>query len=135
MTNDNIPVPDPTTLTTAQLYREIHTLRELIEKSLNSADSLSLEKFAGRDLALTAALAAASAAVAKSEAFTTKQIEAIGIRIEDLKERLDRGDGSVLGRNFGRTMGDRAANFIFAIIGAITGIAGLIIALTVFFRH
>ena len=129
------PVPDPTELTTQALLAAIGSLRELLENRMDGADNLASERFAGRDLALAAALSAAKEAVAKSETFTAKQIEAIAIRIEDLKERLDRGDGRSVGQIAQSAIGDKAANLVFAIIGAITGLAGLIVALTVLFKH
>lgn len=43
------PVPDPTLLTTQALYREVATLRELIEEKILATDQLVSEKFASVD--------------------------------------------------------------------------------------
>lgn len=40
-----VPVPDPTLLTTQALYREIASLRELLEFRMNGMESLEREKF------------------------------------------------------------------------------------------
>jgi cation transport regulator ChaB len=87
-----------------------------------------------------------AAAITKSEVGFIKQIDQITIliatnnkatddKIEDLKARLDRGDGKIVGAAYKENQGDRVGQLIFSVIGAITGIAGLIIALTVLFRH
>lgn len=39
------PVPDPTALTTEALQREVGTLRELVEASIESAEAVNLERF------------------------------------------------------------------------------------------
>jgi len=98
------PVPDPTTLTTQQLLREISSLRELMRTSLDGTREITQEKFrsveryleqaegqrveqkADTKAAVDAALSAAKEAVkeqtiaseraiAKSEAATSKQLE------------------------------------------------------------
>jgi hypothetical protein len=168
-----VPVPDPTTLTTSQLRRELASLRELLESRLDAMDratklldetvnrtptiiqteiahlrELMAEKlsstggkaeerfssidlqFTERDIrtsqaaaasaqALAAALQAAKEAVfeqaqaaakaaEKTEMSTTKQIDLIqnqirtlgdtfGDKIDDLKGRIDRGEGSTSG--------------------------------------
>jgi hypothetical protein len=175
------PVPDPTVLTTQQLYREVSALREIIEARLNGNDkiveqlqthldergavvseavthlqrlheekfrSISVQ-FAERDtrteqtsrdskVAVDAALQAAKEAVgeqnkssalaiAKSEAATTKQIDAIGTlistqgkgvddKIDDIKSRLTtiEGHSKGLGDGWGFIVG--AGGLLTAII-------------------
>lgn len=99
-----VPVPDPTVLTTQALYREVSSLRELIELRIESLDTLLDEKFLRTqqqfdlverqrveqkkdtkdavDAALTAQKEAAKEqtiasdrAIAKSETAITKQLE------------------------------------------------------------
>jgi type VI protein secretion system component VasK len=107
MTNDergSRPVPDPTVLTTQQLYREIEAAREMTETLIDGLREILDEKFssvdrqlqlveqqrveqksdtkAAVDAALTAQkeavkeqTTASERAIAKSEASTTKQLE------------------------------------------------------------
>lgn len=150
----NLPIPDPTSLTTEQLHREISALRELLETKIESAAEITLERFRGietqfnerdkrteqtaRDskVAVDAAFSAAKEAVAeqnkssalaiaKSEAGTTKQIDQIqnligtireGLegKINDVKERIGKGDGRSEGVN--------------VVWGYVCGAGGLIIA-------
>lgn len=145
------PVPDPTTLTTAQLLRELGALRELVFTRLDGMDkatallsetvnrtptviqteishvrelvdgrfaSVALQ-FTERDTRAGQAAAAAAAALsaalqaakelvtqqneanrgeaAKTEQAFTKQIDGQASRIDELKERIDRGEGSTSG--------------------------------------
>lgn len=134
---ENIPAPDPSTLTTEALRREITMLHELLLTSLTAHQEITLERFRGievqfnerdkrtdqtaRDskVAVDAAFSAAKEAVAeqnkssalaiaKSEAGTTKQIDqmqaligavskALEDKINDVKERVARGDGRDVG--------------------------------------
>ncbi len=102
----SVPVPDPTVLTTAALYREVGALQALLEQRLedmqrqidcrlDDMETLRDAKFAavevrftllnelreqGRDAtrtAVEAALAAQKEAVAKSETSTNKQLDAL----------------------------------------------------------
>lgn len=104
---DRKPVPDPTVLTTDQIRREINTLRELLECSINGLQAVLLERFesvdkhlaivehqrieqksdtkAAVDAALTAQkeavkeqTTASERAIAKSEMATTKQLDQLG---------------------------------------------------------
>ena len=129
----SVPVPDPTKLTTDAVDKAKVELEKLFDTKLGSLrielvdfQELVKEKFAGRDTALAAALKAAqelvkqqndSNAIAadKAEKATTKQIDALILRIDDLKERI--GD---LGRKDWATVGAY-------IVGAI-GIAALVVA-------
>ncbi len=51
---DKRPIPDPTVLTTAQLYREIGSLRELIEGEIDSAKDVSQAQLASLNQQFTA---------------------------------------------------------------------------------
>jgi len=103
---DLIPSPDPTKLTTdavEKLHGEITTTLDI---RLDGLKDLLLEKFKGvstefamRDIALAAAFKAAEAAVKqqnesntlaidKASTATTKQIDALDEKINDLKERV-----------------------------------------------
>ena len=175
---DNIPNPDPSVLTTAQLLRELDTLREFLSVSLGRVEDrisyvegLSAEKFGGvqkqfteRDvrtdllatgtkIAVDAALQAAKEAVgeqnkssalaiAKSETSTTKQIDqlqtliqtnndAINDKINDLKARLDRGEGGKTGVAADRTERHMDGTFALAVIMAVTGVVSIVAAVGV----
>lgn len=186
----NVPNPDPSTLTTAQLQRELEGLRQLIEtrldgmdragvildanvnrvptlldRSINQITDLFEVKFAGiqkqfdeRDvrteqaaiatkIAVDAALQAQkeaanaqnvsnAAAIAKSETATAKQIDSIlalmqssagamGDKIDDLKGRIDRGEGAFRG-------GAAAWVAVGAIVTVLIAAVTLIVLLT---RH
>jgi hypothetical protein len=186
------PIPDPTTLTTEQLRRELSALREILTARLDAMDratallsetvnrtptviqteishvrELTEEKFsdvariseerlngialqfAERDVrtdqaaksskdALDAALQAAkelvaanndsaSAAAVKTETSFTKQIDQIGTiistlekaldaRITELKERIDRGEGSTAGSAGTRTEQRLNMNTVVAVL-------------------
>lgn len=121
----SIPEPDPTKLTTDAVDRSTSAIEKLVDVKLEGFRQLVMEMFSGRDTALAAALKAAqelvkqqndSNAVAadKQEKSTTKQMDALGLRVDDLKERLgelNRKDWSTVGAY---------------IVGAV-GIAGLIV--------
>jgi hypothetical protein len=128
----SVPVPDPTKLTTDAVSAAKIELKELFDTKLDSLRSelvdfeeLVKEKFVGRDTALAAALKAAqelvkqqndtnAVAADKAEKYTTKQLDALGLRVDDLKERigeLTRKDWTTVGAY---------------IVGAI-GIAGMVV--------
>ena len=113
-----VPIPDPTKLTTDAVNAAKDELTRLFDVKLSSLrtelvdfEELVKEKFVGRDTALAAALKAAqelvkqqndSNAIAtdKADKATTKQIDALILRIDDLKERLaalDRKDWTAVG--------------------------------------
>lgn len=138
----NIPRPDPSDRTTLGLYREIEHLRELLEgqiKATNDRISAQQELTAALFKASTenvaTAFTAAKEAVSKQEADTTKQIDrladiirtvegSVALRFEDLKGRLDRGEGK------GAGMGAAGALIATAIgvIGTLVGIGLAIFA-------
>jgi hypothetical protein len=125
-TGDWRPIPDPTVLTTAQLLGEIAHVRELVAEQLKAMSSISEERLKGIELqfterdvrteqaakagkdALDAALKsqkelvaqqneANRAEAAKTESNFAKLIEAQSARTDELKERIDRGEGSTAG--------------------------------------
>ena len=91
----SIQTPDPTKLTTDAVDKAKIELKELFDTKLELVN----EKFAGRDVALAAALKSANElvkqqndsntlAIDKAALSTTKQIDALAGRIDDLKERI-----------------------------------------------
>ena len=104
-------IPDPSTLTTAQLHRELASLRELIEARLDGTDKRIEIQFTERDkrseqtakdskIAVDAAFSAAKEAVSeqnkssalaisKSETATTKQIDSISSLISASSKATD----------------------------------------------
>jgi phosphate uptake regulator len=194
LTKGSVPVPDPTTLTTAQLLRELGSLRELIGARLDAADeatrlrsesfkqipqdvqaeiahlrALADEKFASvfrmfeerdvrtalssaaADQALNAALQAAkelvtaqgeasAAAAVKSETSFTKQIDQIGTiiqtlekamgdRLTEIKERIDRGEGQGTGRSESRTERRLDTGQAILALTLVAAFAGVIVAI------
>jgi len=153
------PVPDPTLLTTEQLHREIAALREFVLGEIRHVGELSNERFKAVDeqfyavsertkeqkedgrLALDAAFQSAKDAVAlqteasekaiaKSEAATTKQIDALGVvvekssqakdeKIDDLKTRLDKLEGRREGVSSSTAL-------LLAIVGALAAVAVIV---------
>jgi polyhydroxyalkanoate synthesis regulator phasin len=101
-----VPVPDPTKLTTDAVAFLKEELLSTIDLKLIGLKELFLEKFKGvstefamRDIALAAAFKAAEAAVKqqnesntlaidKASVATTKQIDALYEKINDIKERV-----------------------------------------------
>lgn len=157
------PDPDPTTLTTDALHREVAAIEELFDAKLKTLTETTAEKFRGIEIqfalrdtaaeklaaadqkAISAALQAQkedaaarnesnAAAIAKSEAGFTKQIDGIGIlintmtrsfddKLTDLKSRLDRGDGRTVGTSDQRTDSRSNVGMVVGIVGA--GMAAL----------
>jgi len=121
------PRPDPTLLTTAQLLREIDGLRSvvrgwvdnlqvLLETQLIGSVKTISTRLDGNDTALVAALQAQKEAAAKqtenftaildeSKRGTTKQIDALNEKIDDIKDRMTRFEGIAGGRQGFRTEG------------------------------
>jgi hypothetical protein len=120
-----VPVPDPTTLTTNAVNAAKADIEKLFDTKLDGAIAVITEKFAGRDLALAAALKAAQELVKQQNDSNTlandkmsdgfsKQIGSLDEKIGDLKDRV-----SEIGRKD------------FAVVGAYlvgaVGIIGLVI--------
>lgn len=189
------PIPDPTTLTTAQLRRELSSLRELVEARLDGMDratrlldetvnrtptaiqiaidhlkELHDEKFASISLqfearddkveaisrtqsaALEAALAAADkltalqneanqTALEKLETTTQKQFdqltvtvnaryEVLDTRIGEMKERIDRGEGSQAGAAGFRTERRLDVGQLVAVVATLLALASFILYVT-----
>ena len=138
----NIPRPDPSDRTTLGLYREIEHLRELLEGQIKATNArIDSEKeltnalFRASTENVATAFTAAKEAVGKHEADTTKQLDrlrdmiavgeaAVAQRFEDLKGRLDRGEGK------GAGMGAAGALIATAIgvVGTLVGIGLAIFA-------
>ena len=188
------PVPDPTSLTTEQLRRELSALREILTARLDGMDTatellsatvnrtptviqteiahvreLADERFTGidkqfaeRDVrteqaakaskeALDAALLAAkelvsqqneanAAAADKAEQSTIKQIDQIGIRIDtmqkalddrltELKERIDRGEGSASGSASSRAEKRLDTGQLLTVLLVIIAAAAVVVAI------
>ena len=191
---DWLPRPDPTALTTAQLLRELSSLREVLDTRLDAMDKAtalladtvnrtpteiekqisrlreltderfsSIDKqFAERDVrteqaakaskeALDAALLAAkelvsqqneanSQAADKAEQSTIKQIDQIGIRIDtmqkalddrltELKERIDRGEGSASGSASSRAEKRLDTGQLLTVLLVIIAAAAVVVAI------
>jgi len=137
----NIPRPDPSLLTTIQFdrgqeiqRRELAALREFLSSEMNRIAQVHEEKFKGIDIrfteakeALRAALNAASEASEKSEKSFTKQIDALEVQtktitqaqssqINEIKEQMNRSEGTTKGGadNTARLMS--AAMFVIALV-------------------
>lgn len=149
---DSRPNPDPTALTTEQLYRALSAEREVIESRMAGLLSLHDEKFQsiqkqfmerdtrtdqttrdGKD-AIAAALQAAAMAVAKSETATTKQIDQQGELVREVSKGLnDKIDDAKarIGMLEGKREGAGASVLlIVAVIGGLVGIGGLVLAIS-----
>jgi len=131
-----VPVPDPTKLTTDAVALAKSDIEKLFDTKLGGLKELVNEQFKGRDTALAAALKSAqelvkqqndsnTLAIDKAATATTKQMDALAGRIDDLKERIQIERGSSAGgRN--ETMA-RIAQLV-AIVGGVIVIAGTILA-------
>lgn len=129
----NIPRPDPSDRTTLGLYREIEHLRELLEGQITATNAridalkelMEAQSNASKENVATAFMAAKEA-VSKQDADTTKQIDrladvirtmesALAQRFEDLKSRMDRGEGKGAGMS--------------SVAGALLAVAGVLVAI------
>lgn len=148
---ERTPRPDPTSLTTAQLFREVSALKEIIDSRIESLMSRYNERFSSinmrfseRDIrleqatrdasvAIGAALNAAKEAAAKSDASTIKQIDqqatmidsttrALDSKITDLKDRMFRYE-STEASLVGSRQGVQAG------IGVLLGLMGVLMAI------
>lgn len=133
-----MPVPDPTTLTTNAVRAAREEIEKLFEVKLGGLRELLEEKFAGvkteftmRDIALAAAFKAAEAAVKqqnesntlaidKAATATTKQIDGLVERIDDLKERIQDDRGSSSG---GRR---EIIAWFFAAVGGVAAVVAIV---------
>ena len=124
-----VPVPDPTKLTTDAVDRAKQDIERLFDVKLNSLERLVNEKTVSRDKAIAAAFTAASELYGQQNASnnkandlareaTAKQIDALVLRIDDLKDRV-----AELGRKDWSTVGAY-------LVGAIGIVAAIIAALS-----
>lgn len=106
---DHRPVPDPTTLTTSALNREVRAVRELLDGRIDALDRLVMDKFATTEAhrleqkddvarAMNAALAAVQDENAKTEASTTKQIDALKLSMDSALNSVTRELNALTGR-------------------------------------
>lgn len=111
-------------------------LKELMNERFKGVD----EKFAGRDTALTAALQAQkesagaqqianAEAIQKSELATTKQIDGMGDKIEDIKERFTSSEGNKQGGASTFSTGIAIAGIVIALIASVAAVAAIFIHL------
>jgi DNA-binding FrmR family transcriptional regulator len=146
------PDPDPTERTIEQSLREISNIKAFLEGQIKALQELIEEKLRGvstqfsmRDTALTAAFKAAqdavteqnkssALAISKSEVATAESIKQLQIlfqttdkaaneKINDLKSRLDKGEGHTKG------LGD-GWGYLVGAIGLVWGIVATVELLT-----
>lgn len=124
---DMIPSPDPTKLTTDAVDKAKIELKELFDTKLELVN----EKFAGRDVALAAALKSANElvkqqndsntlAIDKAALATTKQIDAQAGRIDDLKDAI----AEMRGKNWAAVGG-----YIVGAFGVVSVVVAVVVAL------
>lgn len=149
----NIPVPDPSAITTErladladELRRELLALRDVlmgrIERlggELTGLKELHAEKFDSvqkrlddSKTALDAAFSAQKGNAEKSESSLTKQIDFMGDRINEVKERLDRGEGMSSGVRQTRSDTHLSSGQMIAAIAACFGGAALLLGVVEF---
>lgn len=118
------------------MLREIEHLRELLEGQIKATNArIDCEKeftsalFKASSQNVDTAFTAAKEAVSKQEADTTKQLDrlrdmiavgetSVAQRFEDLKGRMDRGEGKSSGVS-------SAAGSVLAVVGVLIAVAGL----------
>ena len=115
----NLPIPDPTVLTTAQLLREMGALKELFETKLSALKEQLLDVRSAQKDALELAFETTKDAttlqnsyiretIAKSEGSTAQEIQSLKAlvaanktssdeKMDLVNSRLDRGDGKSTG--------------------------------------
>ncbi len=112
--------------------KEIKTLRELHEEKFRGVT----QRFADNKTALDAAFKNQQEVMTKSEAGTTKEIDAqklalsnastaLQIQINDLKDRVLRGEGTSTGKN-------QSWVIVAGVIGLVIGFAGIVMAIISF---
>lgn len=114
----NIPIPDPSVLTTEALRRDISAVRETMEAKIFGREAVVDERFRGLDDKIALVVQMGS-----------KELEA---KLGALEARLDRGDGKIIGQAYKESSGDRLGSFVFAVIGALLGVSSLIFSIIVF---
>lgn len=139
------PVPDPTVLTTEQLFRAISTVEQTTDIKVAALKELVFERFSSvqtqfksSDKAIEAALDAADKAVSKSETSTLKLIEQQSVQVDSLAKTLYDQITDIKSRLIrieeGRSTSQTSYSNIVAMLGLVGGIligaAGLVIGLT-----
>ncbi len=150
-----VPVPDPTVLTTAALYREVSALKELLSvqqialrqeiyDKLDVREELRIEQKKDTEKSLEAALTAAKEAVkeqtvsgdraiAKSEAAVDKRIDLQAVLIDSIRKNLEdkisdsKDRLTVIEARF-----QGAGQFWGVLLGAVGMIGGIILVLLAF---
>lgn len=84
----NAAKSDPTALTTEGLLREIAHLRDLLVTRLDGMDKAILAALQAQKEAVAEQSKSNAMAIAKSEAAFTKQIDGLGDRLGDVKDRV-----------------------------------------------
>lgn len=110
MQQESRPIPDPTQLTTEQLDREIHHLRDLLESRMDGRERLTDER-----------LNAVRASIERVEQLANVERESLKTRIDSQKERLDRGDGRISGQT--------------AVLAAMIAVATVILGLLMYLKQ
>lgn len=124
------------------VQKQVGNLKELIDQRFMQEGALRDEKFAsvqkqfdGNKTAVDAALAAVKEAGNKTESAFIKQIDqlvllfntstkALEVQIDDLKGRLNRGEGRGEGNKEGKTTQQDAAKYAMAVVLFIIAIVG-----------
>lgn len=109
--------------TTEAVSENLRALKELTDSRLAALEKLVEAKFDGNKTALDAALKTQEKALEKIESAFSKQFDNVGSRFDDMKERLDRGDGQTKGI-------DKAWAVLIGAGGLIVAVAGFYIART-----
>lgn len=131
LTTSMVPIPDPTKLTTDAVDKAKSEIKELFGVELRSLRELTQEKFAGVAAALEAMRDMArqqndsnTTAISKSESSTSKQLDSLNDKIEDLKKTV----GTLTERNWA---GGWAAvgGYIVGAIGVVSLVATLLVVL------
>jgi hypothetical protein len=141
-----VPVPDPTTLTTEQLYREVEALREYCDQKVNASQRFNSEKFRrvfsifrerqgqatqrhnDSKTALDAALQSQKESAGKMEAAFTKQIDSTNVWVDDLRGRIILIEGRDKGKTGENAERHSSTASVVGIVGAVVGVMSLIVA-------
>jgi chromosome segregation ATPase len=128
----NIPIPDPTVLTSATIAQAVKDLREDFKDRLSEHTKLLEEKLKGLEIRFTEYKSGAEKAIDKSGGKTDAQIDGLKELITAAQTRLDRMESASLGARNTRdesraniTVAVVVGGFIFAIgSGLISGLIG-----------
>lgn len=141
------PTPDPTTLTTQQLTMAVAAQRDLFETRLDvvnvrfSERLASIDKiFAERSTAVSKADVATGDAIKQLEALFQTAIGGLTTQVNDLKSRLDKGEGSGLGhkgavddyryeRKDHREVERENRGVVFGVTGIVISVSATIVAI------